>query len=127
MTQLTRHLAVSGAQSCYCFSFRLFQDTIQDLLSVANFGRFEVEDYGGVVKCGLSICRTRSRTISPNPYQSRLLHVLMLQPGVTVLVSLSALGVCDKTRRRSMTRPYPPKTRSGQKPGSNMHKTISFP
>ncbi len=50
MTQLTRHLAVSGAQSCYCFSFRLFQDTIQDLLSVANFGRFEVEDYGGVVE-----------------------------------------------------------------------------
>src|SRR6266699_1122240 len=78
-------------------------------------------------KWSLSIWRTRSRTISFNPYQSRFFHVLMLKPVVTVLVSRSALGVCDKTRRRSMTRLYPPKTRSGQKPGSNMHKTITFP
>ena len=77
-------------------------------------------------KWSLSIWRTRSRTISLNPYQSRFFHVLMLQPGVTVLVSRSALGVCDKTRRRSMTRLCPPKTRSGQKLGSNMHKTITF-
>ena len=35
-------------------------------------------------KCSLSICRTRSRTISLNPYQSGSLSVLMLQHAVTI-------------------------------------------
>src|SRR3989442_6119605 len=34
-------------------------------------------------KCSLSIWRTRSRTISLNPCQSRYISVLMLQPAVT--------------------------------------------
>jgi hypothetical protein len=42
-------VAVSGRQTHYCFSPRLIQDAVEDLLGVPDLGGLEVEDYCGVV------------------------------------------------------------------------------